>query len=737
MRGKRNYRVIILILAAVIVLELMLISEVNLTGNQIKNLNKDSFNFIITLKSEDYSILKKDSLGTQQIIMKDFENINIPGEPALPSKIFSVLIPPGSKFISVEVIGKKIIPIKGNYVIKEAPTPQPISDLDYSKVPEIPAKQEIYESNSEYPPEIITPGDSGQMRKYRVQQIIFTPFSYKPLSGELDLIEEVTLRINYKKQEEISEEILNDQVMDEEAKELFVNYDQFKKNYVPDSNNLDLKRNTYDYLIITSQTLANSQAISDLVSYRQAGGFSVIVQDTSYIENNIAGENLLEKIRNYLIENYVDWNLKYVAFVGTIETIPMKYCDTSYPTQGPEYIPNDYYYQDLTGTWGDQELYLCGGEVDWYPEVYVGRIPIDNEEQLQDYVNRLIEFESSEDPYQNNVLLSTGTWYHANDAANTAEYIKNTVFDLNEYLNVRTYEETGTCPDTLTHDYDTSHSNILNLLTNNHYGIIYFASHGNPSRFCSKPCPQPDQGCQSLFERGDIATLDSNYPSIVFGHACSTSEPENPENLGYVLTQNFAVSYVGNTRLGWITDKSYKYYFDNLINKEYRNSKAMAMTQLSVPHWEALGYTLYSEPLLDLCHDLDLDGFCAKEDCDNNNGDVYPGRPEICNGIDDNCNGLIDSQELKEICGNGLDDDCDGEIDAPYDSDCDCSALSGYKCEKTGCSTGSPNNNYFCGSGYYCCRDCRVYFDKSCWCWKDTCGPTTGEELPTTQENIR
>ena len=42
------------------------------------------------------------------------------------------------------------------------------------------------------------------------------------------------------------------------------------------------------------------------------------------------------------------------------------------------------------------------------------------------------------------------------------------------------------------------------------------------------------------------------------------------------------------------------------------------------------------------CDDLDLDGACAWEDCDNEDAAVYPSADEICNDVDDNCDGQID-----------------------------------------------------------------------------------------------
>ncbi len=48
----------------------------------------------------------------------------------------------------------------------------------------------------------------------------------------------------------------------------------------------------------------------------------------------------------------------------------------------------------------------------------------------------------------------------------------------------------------------------------------------------------------------------------------------------------------------------------------------------------------------DLCDDLDNDGVTSSEgDCDDNNAQVFPGNIEICDGIDNDCNGLIDDDD--------------------------------------------------------------------------------------------
>ncbi len=95
----------------------------------------------------------------------------------------------------------------------------------------------------------------------------------------------------------------------------------------------------------------------------------------------------------------------------------------------------------------------------------------------------------------------------------------------------------------------------------------------------------------------------------------------------------------------------------------------------------------------DLCQDSDHDGYPFTVDCNDQNAAVHPGAPEICNGIDDNCNGQTDEGlnttttcgvggcsrtvfdclngtpqtctpglPSAEVC-NGIDDDCNGSVD--------------------------------------------------------------------------
>jgi hypothetical protein len=66
--------------------------------------------------------------------------------------------------------------------------------------------------------------------------------------------------------------------------------------------------------------------------------------------------------------------------------------------------------------------------------------------------------------------------------------------------------------------------------------------------------------------------------------------------------------------------------------------------------------------------DEDADGFGAEEDCDDTNPDVNPDADELCNGIDDNCDGVIDTDAVDATSwtldrdGDGFGDDASAEL---------------------------------------------------------------------------
>ncbi len=84
--------------------------------------------------------------------------------------------------------------------------------------------------------------------------------------------------------------------------------------------------------------------------------------------------------------------------------------------------------------------------------------------------------------------------------------------------------------------------------------------------------------------------------------------------------------------------------------------------------------------------DPDEDGVPAGEDCDETDPTRHPGAPEVCNGVDDDCNEMVDDGDPSEMCamdpsgGVCMEGRC-GCPDGTYDLDrdtsngCECTAM--------------------------------------------------------------
>ena len=63
--------------------------------------------------------------------------------------------------------------------------------------------------------------------------------------------------------------------------------------------------------------------------------------------------------------------------------------------------------------------------------------------------------------------------------------------------------------------------------------------------------------------------------------------------------------------------------------------------------------------------DNDNDGFALGEDCDDNNANVNPSADELCDGVDNNCDGSVD-ENVATVFYADSDDDGYGGDDDPY-----------------------------------------------------------------------
>ena len=104
---------------------------------------------------------------------------------------------------------------------------------------------------------------------------------------------------------------------------------------------------------------------------------------------------------------------------------------------------------------------------------------------------------------------------------------------------------------------------------------------------------------------------------------------------------------------------------------------------------EKVAFEQESEELL---VDFDQDGFSVEDDCDDWDNTIYPDAEEICDALDNNCDGQID-EGVSSIFYPDLDVDGFGDENAPLSA---CSPPESYIVVGNDCDDNDPPDLSFC-----------------------------------------
>jgi hypothetical protein len=562
-------------------------------------------NVTLTLEAGPYEIVS-DGI-TQTVKMDGFGNVLVPGKPMLPARTFMIALPRGARVSSVTTHAPSAHEIEGRYAIRPATAVLPNIDRE-AVIRECREQwrrnyQAAYSSDAPFPPVVGQYCGTGALRKYTFARVAYAPFSYHPQSGRLVFNPSLTVSIEYTVppgDPARAKVAFADTKGDRLASRLFVNYPQAAEWYRPPALSR-APQDVADYVIITTTALASS--VDPLVAWKESLGYAVDVVTTSWITANYTGADLPERIRNFLIANYLEWGIEYVLLVGDIYDIPMRLC---YPnpddhTGYSEYCPpTDYYYAELTSDWdsdGDGYPGEYGQDnIDFIPEVAVGRLPFSNSALITSVCNKLVAFESDATDWKDNALLIGAMSNYANEnnsglpRTDGAELMEEMVGDmLSGWSTIRMYEKSGYLPCPYPADLPLNQANVVDTWSAGDFGIVNWWAHGSEDAAWRKwwdfddgdGIPEGNEMYWStFFENGDVPGLDYDHPSIIFSCACNNAWLEF-NSLAQNLLSHGSAGMVASTRVSWYnegwTDElsggnaSLDYYFFHYLIAENEN----------------------------------------------------------------------------------------------------------------------------------------------------------------------
>jgi hypothetical protein len=313
------------------------------------------------------------------------------------------------------------------------------------------------------------------------------------------------------------------------------------------------------YLILSTDELLYAITSSTFITWKKSQGYNLTLMSVSdnLIQNQI-GDDLSQKIRQFLREYQPNWNIIYLLIVGDITSIPMRYC---YPNPSNHQfdifnylsgeVPTDYYYADLTlpdhESWdkdGDGFYGEFGqDQPDFNTEIVVGRIPTSNSERITYSLNKIVSFEQDDQDWKQNALHAGAFFYFENedntgigsmDGAVLSHYIETdfmTDWTVNHYSEQDGLEQSQYTWDQLTEQ------NFINDWRTGKYSIVNWQGHGWTNAVARKVWTTDDG--DGIPEGPEIAwpnfitrysTLDDDYPSIVTAVSCYVGCPEKDLN---------------------------------------------------------------------------------------------------------------------------------------------------------------------------------------------------------------
>jgi hypothetical protein len=434
-----------------------------------------------------------------------------PGQPLLPHQMLDIVLPPDvlAESLYIEVLNLATVVEPGTYTLPAAQAMRSMRDLTAIPItaPANPAK--------------VLPVAriiwTGQMRRWKLARIDFAPFQYDAASGKITVVAQATVRIHFSRSGSMpSPALMSDTVMDGLVAAHAVNYGMASLWYT--GSNLAAPsllpqpaggpaaascpaNDPWPYVIVTTNEIVAAHAVklNAFVNHKELtrGQYVRIVTQNDY--DSLTGEapnGRAEKIRQWLINNYVNHGIHYVLMIGDptpasssvdsnntnpnwpdlTTSVPMKWClplhnwpvapttsttgGTQTPDPEPE-APTDYYYSNLSSNWNqDGDSAACtfrgdyadsndnplppGTGLSLAPDVFVGRIPVYavNDAALDRVLQKIIDYQSSNNIlWRKSALFPMSFWAENQDGAILGEALWGNFLNSAGFSRWRIYQQ--------------------------------------------------------------------------------------------------------------------------------------------------------------------------------------------------------------------------------------------------------------------------------------------------------
>jgi hypothetical protein len=465
-----------------------------------------------------FKVAKVEFAGSEWdiVICNNTANLNLYGEPTVPYK--KMLIPIGdAEIVNIAIYENLAGEVSEAKVLPGLmPLPVGLNSLNWSDPysyleKNFYADPLIYFSDREFPSEFIQQ-EVVSFKGSRFLALTVFPFKFYPKDSIVRVFD-TRVSIEFTKPVSMITQLQTSSIFDENS----------------------------GYVIIAPSEF--SGAVESFSQWKEQLGFSVQITRLEQIYSQFSGRDNVEKVRNFISESYSANGTEYYLLIGDCDVCPVREvwdpvnagmgCDN-----GTE--PSDLYYECLDGDWDANGNSIFGepdDDVDLFPEVKVGRIPVNTTEDVERVLAMIRKIEENPEPGEwiKNFLLIAPWAFTPGDSAAALEEEIYKKFLADSFFNpIRLY------------DVDGSLSPLaVSSAMNQGVGLVDFFDHG-----------RYDMWVEAL-TTGDVLNLNNgNRSFLAFAMACETAAFDYQEytTIGEAFFRNQnggAIGYIGATRIAW------------------------------------------------------------------------------------------------------------------------------------------------------------------------------------------
>jgi len=327
--------------------------------------------------------------------------INASGLPLLPARGLTVLIPAGERVVGLRALPADRHEIAGRHHVRHAPSPQPTSGE--TLIPLAEPDPAVYGSDAAYPATAAALVAVQRAWGHDLAFVRVVPVEYRPASGRLAYFGRVTVEIETAPQEDepgryallrrTPETLrrLRSLVANPEDLSSYEAVVQPSESIRGKNGCSRIDPDHYPYVIVTDEEF--EARFQEVVLFQSSRGLRARTVLMSEILATYPGDDEPERLRNFIIDAYQNWNTEFVLLGGDAGIVPYRRL-YGLIQDFDRTFPGECYFEGLDGNWNDDDDGLWGewGEYDLIGELAVGRACVETPEEFDHWWHKTVSY---------------------------------------------------------------------------------------------------------------------------------------------------------------------------------------------------------------------------------------------------------------------------------------------------------------------------------------------------------